>query len=120
MLICVLLGCNVFLLTCKDPLRTVRLLLQASHMPMYKTKLCQKFMQTGQCNRGDECSFAHGYNELRQPPPGAPRGPGGPAQDMPGMGPGPGPGPMGMNPVSRHNSPANLTLGDRACKEWHD
>lgn len=71
-------------------------------MPMYKTKLCQKFMQTGQCNRGEECSFAHGYGELRQPPPGAPRGPagpGGPAQDMPSMGPGPGPGPMGMNPV---------------------
>ena len=76
-------------------------LLQASQMPMYKTKLCQKFMATGQCNRGDACSFAHGHRELRQPPPGGPRGPpGGPAPDMPGMGPGPGPGPMGMNPVS--------------------
>ena len=85
------------------------LLLQAAHMPMYKTKLCQKFMQTGQCNRGDECSFAHGYQELRQPPPGAPRGPGGPAQDMPGMGPGPGPGPgpMGINPVSFPHTPGS-------------
>lgn len=74
-------------------------------MPMYKTKLCQKFMATGQCNRGEECSFAHGHRELRQAPPGGPGGsrgpPGVPPQDMPGMGPGPGsgPGPMGMNPV---------------------
>jgi len=67
---------------------------QAAQMPMYKTKLCQKFMQTGACNRGDECSFAHGYTELRQAPPGGPLG-----RDMPGMGPGPGPGPMGMTPV---------------------
>ena len=81
-------------------------------MPMYKTKLCQKFMATGQCNRGEECSFAHGHRELRQAPPGGPGGPRGPLggqpQDMPGMGPGPGPGPgpMGMNPVR----PANPLL----------
>lgn len=77
---------------------------------MYKTKLCQKFMQTGQCNRGGDCSFAHGYDELRQPPPGAPRGPpgmgpsaGGPAQDLPGMAHSP----MGMNPVRPSVPPAS-------------
>lgn len=27
---------------------------------MQKTKLCQKFMQTGACSYGDKCTFAHG------------------------------------------------------------
>ena len=85
---------------------------------MYKTKLCQKFMQTGQCNRGVECSFAHGYDELRQPPPGGPRGPpgmgpspGGPVQDLPGMAHSP----MGMNPVRPSKPPASNSLSYFWC-----
>ena len=35
---------------------------------MYKTKLCQQFLE-GQCNRGDQCNYAHGQHELRQAPP---------------------------------------------------
>ncbi|BDA44874.1 probable mRNA decay activator protein ZFP36L1 at N-terminal half [Coccomyxa sp. Obi] len=47
-----------------------------AHLPMYKTKLCQPFMMSGECSRGDQCSFAHGPQELRSggPPPGPPMG----------------------------------------------
>eukprot|EP00887_Chlorella_sp_A99_P006417 scaffold3.g6417.t1 len=33
----------------------------------YKTRLCIKFMQTGYCSKGAACTFAHGYEDLRQP-----------------------------------------------------
>lgn len=47
-----------------------------AHLPMYKTKLCQPFMMSGECARGDQCSFAHGPQELRNggPPGGPPLG----------------------------------------------
>jgi hypothetical protein len=32
--------------------------------PRYKTELCQKFMETGNCPYGFKCRFAHGKNEL--------------------------------------------------------
>ena len=32
--------------------------------PKYKTELCQKFMETGNCPYGIKCRFAHGKNEL--------------------------------------------------------
>ena len=32
--------------------------------PKYKTELCQKFMETGECPYGIKCRFAHGKNEL--------------------------------------------------------
>ena len=32
--------------------------------PKYKTELCQKFMETGNCPYGFKCRFAHGKNEL--------------------------------------------------------
>uniref|UniRef100_A0A0N5AX07 C3H1-type domain-containing protein n=1 Tax=Syphacia muris TaxID=451379 RepID=A0A0N5AX07_9BILA len=34
----------------------------------YKTALCQSFKETGSCEYGDECCFAHGESELRLPP----------------------------------------------------
>nr|XP_010914904.1 zinc finger CCCH domain-containing protein 39-like [Elaeis guineensis] len=34
----------------------------------FKTRLCQKF-KTGSCLWGNNCNFAHGIEELRQPPP---------------------------------------------------
>ncbi|KAG1330098.1 putative Zinc finger CCCH domain-containing protein 39 [Cocos nucifera] len=34
----------------------------------FKTRLCQKF-KTGSCPWGSNCNFAHGIEELRQPPP---------------------------------------------------
>ena len=33
--------------------------------PFYKTRLCIRFVQMGQCSRGQHCSYAHGYEELR-------------------------------------------------------
>lgn len=33
-----------------------------------KTKLCQTYMETGQCPYGDKCTFAHGHHELRRIP----------------------------------------------------
>ncbi len=35
---------------------------------MRKTRLCQEFMNTGQCRYGDNCTFAHGPHELREAP----------------------------------------------------
>jgi len=35
-----------------------------SHL-YYKTRLCIRFMQTGYCARGNACTFAHGYEDLR-------------------------------------------------------
>ena len=32
--------------------------------PKYKTELCQKYMETGECPYGIKCRFAHGKNEL--------------------------------------------------------
>lgn len=31
----------------------------------YKTRLCIRFMQSGYCVKGNECTFAHGYDDLR-------------------------------------------------------
>ena len=31
----------------------------------YKTRLCIRFMQSGYCVKGSECTFAHGYEDLR-------------------------------------------------------
>jgi hypothetical protein len=31
----------------------------------YKTRLCIRFMQSGYCVKGSECTFAHGYDDLR-------------------------------------------------------
>eukprot|EP00197_Chlamydomonas_leiostraca_P002398 CAMPEP_0202858516 /NCGR_PEP_ID=MMETSP1391-20130828/1014_1 /ASSEMBLY_ACC=CAM_ASM_000867 /TAXON_ID=1034604 /ORGANISM="Chlamydomonas leiostraca, Strain SAG 11-49" /LENGTH=627 /DNA_ID=CAMNT_0049537441 /DNA_START=96 /DNA_END=1979 /DNA_ORIENTATION=+ len=44
---------------------------------MRKTRLCEKFMQTGSCGYGDKCTFAHGTHELRPRVGGPPSG-GGP------------------------------------------
>ncbi|AIN95460.1 hypothetical protein LPMP_050190 [Leishmania panamensis] len=35
------------------------------HNANYKTRLCKGFAE-GHCNRGDQCNFAHGVDELRQ------------------------------------------------------
>ena len=32
----------------------------------YKTRLCDKFMQYGDCPYGDRCHYAHGYPDLRE------------------------------------------------------
>eukprot|EP00899_Mesostigma_viride_P028739 jgi/Mesvir1/904/Mv17465-RA.2 len=34
----------------------------------YKTKLCHAFSESGSCARGASCKFAHGEDELREPP----------------------------------------------------
>ncbi len=44
------------------------------HQSFYKTRLCIKYMQTGYCHKGASCTFAHGYEDLRQP--GTPISPG--------------------------------------------
>ena len=31
----------------------------------YKTEECRDFKDTGKCNRGSKCHFAHGLHELR-------------------------------------------------------
>lgn len=38
-----------------------------SHI-FYKTRICAKFME-GTCRNGDQCTFAHGVEDLREPPP---------------------------------------------------
>ncbi|KAI3446513.1 hypothetical protein Pfo_003178 [Paulownia fortunei] len=38
-----------------------------SHI-FYKTRMCAKFME-GTCRNGDHCTFAHGVEDLREPPP---------------------------------------------------
>lgn len=59
------------------------------HQSFYKTRLCIKYMQTGYCHKGGSCTFAHGYEDLRQP--GTPMSPGRMQQDHPMS-----PGRMGM------------------------
>lgn len=39
--------------------------------PLYKTRMCYKFMDTGSCEKGDMCNFAHGQHDLRPEPNGA-------------------------------------------------
>ncbi|CAL9159132.1 unnamed protein product [Musa hybrid cultivar] len=41
----------------------------APNQVLFKTRLCQKFRATGSCPYGDSCNFAHGPEDLRQPPP---------------------------------------------------
>ncbi|KAJ2161072.1 hypothetical protein GGF46_001743 [Coemansia sp. RSA 552] len=36
--------------------------------PLYKTKMCQRFSELGECPYGEKCQFAHGDDELRDPP----------------------------------------------------
>ncbi|XP_057770395.1 zinc finger CCCH domain-containing protein 39 [Salvia miltiorrhiza] len=38
-----------------------------SHI-FYKTRICAKFME-GSCRNGEQCTFAHGVEDLREPPP---------------------------------------------------
>merc|ERR1719231_534931 len=32
----------------------------------YKSKVCKRFEESGQCNFGDSCGFAHGESDLRK------------------------------------------------------
>lgn len=34
----------------------------------YKTRMCAKFLK-GNCNNGENCTFAHGIEDMREPPP---------------------------------------------------
>ena len=38
---------------------------------LFKTQLCRHFEQKGFCNMGENCSFAHGTEELKEAPPGS-------------------------------------------------
>ena len=38
-----------------------------SPQAFFKTRLCIKYMQTGFCHKASACTFAHGYEDLRQP-----------------------------------------------------
>uniref|UniRef100_A0A914VGX5 C3H1-type domain-containing protein n=1 Tax=Plectus sambesii TaxID=2011161 RepID=A0A914VGX5_9BILA len=40
---------------------------------MYKTVLCKQFADTGRCNYGDGCQYAHGDEDRRAPPPRHPK-----------------------------------------------
>mmetsp|Transcript_12146 Transcript_12146/g.31996 ORF Transcript_12146/g.31996 Transcript_12146/m.31996 type:complete len:229 (-) Transcript_12146:1806-2492(-) len=40
---------------------------QGGNRDMRKTRLCEKFMTTGQCGYGDGCTFAHGLHDMRRP-----------------------------------------------------
>ncbi|KAL4854994.1 Zinc finger CCCH domain-containing protein 39 [Chlorella vulgaris] len=51
------------------------------HQSFYKTRLCIKYMQTGFCHKAAGCTFAHGYEDLRQP--GTPLSPGAMAMQEP-------------------------------------
>jgi len=35
---------------------------------LFKTQLCQTFLQDGHCEKGENCTFAHGETELRSTP----------------------------------------------------
>ena len=35
----------------------------------YKTRLCKYYLRTRRCPHGDQCTYAHGQQELRMPPP---------------------------------------------------
>ncbi|KAL4612382.1 hypothetical protein ACB092_08G194400 [Castanea dentata] len=39
--------------------------LEVYNQGMYKTELCNKWQETGECPYGDNCQFAHGVEELR-------------------------------------------------------
>ncbi|CAI9298417.1 unnamed protein product [Lactuca saligna] len=41
---------------------------QGTNNIFYKTRICHKFLE-GNCGNGDSCTFAHGSNDLREPPP---------------------------------------------------
>ncbi|KAJ2076703.1 hypothetical protein H4R24_005553 [Coemansia sp. RSA 988] len=43
--------------------------------PLYKTRLCQRFAEQGECPYFEKCQFAHGEAELRVPPESQPRTP---------------------------------------------
>jgi hypothetical protein len=32
----------------------------------YKTELCKNFEETGKCNYGNKCEFAHGKKDLKE------------------------------------------------------
>jgi hypothetical protein len=35
---------------------------------LFKTEMCRSYEENGWCRYGPKCQFAHGYEELRQPP----------------------------------------------------
>lgn len=39
----------------------------AAAQRFFKTRLCNKFMNTGSCQYGDTCKYAHGHGDIRQP-----------------------------------------------------
>lgn len=39
--------------------------LEVYNQGMFKTELCNKWQETGECPYGDNCQFAHGVEELR-------------------------------------------------------
>ncbi|KAJ1932268.1 hypothetical protein EC988_009514, partial [Linderina pennispora] len=43
--------------------------------PLYKTQMCQRFTELGECPYGEKCQFAHGQAELRKVPEQLRRGP---------------------------------------------
>jgi len=53
-------------LICPPPRMVLPPLNRADHI-FYKTRICTKF-RFGACRNGKDCNFAHGVEELRQPP----------------------------------------------------
>lgn len=46
----------------------VRVFMQEDSLPAnYKTSLCTHYEENGYCFKGDNCTYAHGRKELRQP-----------------------------------------------------
>ena len=41
-----------------------KLAAKAKNKPDYKTRLCKNFMETGECDYGEICNYAHGKEEL--------------------------------------------------------
>lgn len=39
----------------------------AAAQRFFKTRLCNKFMNTGSCQYGETCKYAHGPSDIRQP-----------------------------------------------------
>ncbi|RHN63911.1 putative transcription factor C3H family [Medicago truncatula] len=54
-------------LICPPPRMTLPQSNKSDHI-FYKTRICTKF-RFGTCRNGQNCNFAHGAEELRQPPP---------------------------------------------------
>ena len=52
---------------CPPPRMTLRQSNRSDHI-FYKTRICTKF-KFGACRNGNNCNFAHGAEEIRQPPP---------------------------------------------------